>query len=175
MFSLFDDTNTSFDWDSIGNIVNGRKDFGENMPVFLFRLFQFNLKNQLLKYHDADTVSEILRDSGRDAGVAFAKKLLNLELEPIDFLDNITKTFNECLIGEVRLESFDKTTGEITLAVSDDISCSGLPVTGEPVCKYDEGFLEGIFQLYSKKNYYVKEIDCWTTGAKICRFNAKIK
>ncbi len=175
MFNLFDEETNEFDWQSIGDINNGRQNLGEDMPVFLFRLFQYNIKNELLKYHDKETVSKILRDTGRSAGVAFAKKLLNLDLPTEDFLDNVSKVFNQCKIANVRIEDVNNETGEITLAVYDDVSCSGVPVTGETVCKYDEGVLEGIFQTYSNKNYYVKEIDCWATGAKICRFNAKIQ
>jgi predicted hydrocarbon binding protein len=48
-----------------------------------------------------------------------------------------------------------------------------LPATGELVCNYDEGFLAGIMETYSKEKYEVKEIDCWSSGAKTCRFTGK--
>jgi hypothetical protein len=57
--------------------------------------------------------------------------------------------------------------------VSEDLDCSGLPVTDETVCDYDEGFLMGILKEYSGKDYSVKEIDCWSSGDRVCRFEIK--
>ena len=56
------------------------------------------------------------------------------------------------------------------VTVSEDLDCSGLPITGETVCDYDEGFIEGIFETYTGKKFQVKEIDCWSTGDRTCRF-----
>ena len=57
-----------------------------------------------------------------------------------------------------------------TLTVSEDLDCSGLPIYGETVCNYDEGFIAGIFYVYTGKEFNVKEIDCWSTGDRTCRF-----
>ena len=64
-------------------------------------------------------------------------------------------------------------TGQET--VGEDLDCSGLPVTGETVCNYDEGFLAGILKVYTKKDYVVTEVDCWATGSRVCRFEANVK
>lgn len=47
-----------------------------------------------------------------------------------------------------------------TVTVSEDLDCSGLPITGTTVCDYDEGFLSGILEVYTGKPFQVKEIDC---------------
>ena len=73
-----------------------------------------------------------------------------------------------------RIESVDEETGRITLTVSEDADCSGLPVLGETVCNYDEGFLSGILSVYTGKPYAAIEIDCWATGDRVCRFRAEI-
>jgi len=57
---------------------------------------------------------------------------------------------------------------------SNDLDCSGLPPTDETVCDYDEGFIAGILNHYTKKKFEVKEIDCWASGKQTCRFRAKI-
>lgn len=49
-----------------------------------------------------------------------------------------------------------------------------LPVLGETVCNYDEGFLSGILSVYTGKPYAAIEIDCWATGDRVCRFRAEI-
>ena len=52
----------------------------------------------------------------------------------------------ESKIGILRIEKFDIDTGEAVLTVGEDLDCSGLPITGETVCNYDEGFLAGILR-----------------------------
>jgi len=60
------------------------------------------------------------------------------------------------------------------LTVDEDLDCSGLPLMDEVVCTYDEGFIAGIFESYTGKRFEVKEIDCWCTGERTCRFEAKL-
>lgn len=62
---------------------------------------------------------------------------------------------------------------ELVLTVSEDLDCSGLPVFGETVCDYDEGFIAGIFEEYAGKKITAKEVDCWATGDRTCRFEVK--
>jgi predicted hydrocarbon binding protein len=45
-------------------------------------------------------------------------------------------------------------------------------MTDEVVCTYDEGFIAGILERYTGKPFNVKEIDCWASGGRICRFHA---
>ena len=73
------------------------------------------------------------------------------------------------------MERFDPDTGDAVLTVAEDLDCSGLPIMGETVCNYDEGFLAGILKVYTHKDYVVTEIDCWATGSRVCRFEAKVK
>ncbi|WP_313182470.1 4-vinyl reductase [Lacrimispora sp.] len=77
-------------------------------------------------------------------------------------------------IGILRIEKFDPRTGDVVLTVGEDLDCSGLPVTGDQVCNYDEGFLSGVLKEYTGKDYLVKEVDCWASGARICRFEANV-
>jgi predicted hydrocarbon binding protein len=76
----------------------------------------------------------------------------------------------ELKIGILRVESVNEKTGEIFLTVGEDLDCSGLPITGENVCTYDEGFITGILAVYTGKVYSVREIDCWASGDRVCRF-----
>jgi predicted hydrocarbon binding protein len=56
------------------------------------------------------------------------------------------------------------------LTVSEDLDCSGLSPSGRTICAFDEGLIAGIFERYAGRGFDVKEIDCWSTGAKTCRF-----
>ena len=64
---------------------------------------------------------------------------------------------------------------DFTLTVEEDLDCSGLPVSGETVCDYDEGFIAGVLEAYTKKAFHVKEIDCWASGGRVCRFHATLE
>ncbi|HMK61887.1 MAG TPA: 4-vinyl reductase [Dissulfurispiraceae bacterium] len=77
--------------------------------------------------------------------------------------------------GVLKVESFNEETMELVLTVEEDLDCSGLPVFGETVCNYDEGFISGIFEQYANKEFKVREVDCWTSGERVCRFKAERK
>lgn len=176
MFKLFDAENEDrFTWQSIGDVVDGRKNLGEEMPVFVYRLFQFTMKDELTKRFDKETTVDIFRKAGELAGREFASHLLDLSL-PLDaFLSQLGSVLEECKIGILRVERFNEATGEAVLTVGEDLDCSGLPITGETVCNYDEGFLAGILKVYTQREYVVTEVDCWATGSRVCRFEAKVE
>ena len=62
---------------------------------------------------------------------------------------------------------------EFTLTVAEDLDCSGLPDLGHVVCTYDEGFISGLFKSFTGKSFEAKEVDCWCTGDRTCRFEVK--
>ena len=61
-----------------------------------------------------------------------------------------------------------------TLTVAEDLDCSGLPFSDEVVCQYDEGFIAGILEAYTGKPFHAKEVDCWASGDRVCRFDVKM-
>ena len=101
--------------------------------------------------------------------------MLNLN-QPLDqFVGELRKKMAEMKIGVLRIESVDEESGQIILTVSEDADCSGLPVLGETVCNYDEGFISGILSLYSGKEYVAVETDCWATGIPCLPFPGRCK
>lgn len=166
---------TTFSWDSIGDIEKGRRNLGEDMPVFVYRLLQFTMKDVLIKQYGSEETIEIFRKAGEVAGIEFANQMLDLTLAFNPFMAELQKILEETKIGVLRVEDFNFDTGKAILTIAEDLDCSGLPITGETVCNYDEGFLAGILQTYTKKNYIVTEVDCWSTGARVCRFEAIVK
>ena len=175
MLSFLKEDTAKFSWDTIGNIEDGRKNLGEHMPVYVYRLFQFTIKDELIKQFGNEKTIEIFRKAGELAGIEFAHNMLDLALEFNDFIANLQSVLESSKIGILRIEAFDMETGHAILTVGEDLDCSGLPITGETVCNYDEGFLTGILKEYTKKDYVVTEIDCWATGSRVCRFEAEIK
>ncbi len=176
MFKLFStEDENSFTWEPVGDIIDGRKNLGVEMPVFVYRLFQFTIKDVIAKQLGAEQTMEIFRDAGKLAGIEFATHMLDLTLDFKNFIAQLQKVLKECKVGILRIEEFDIETGRAMLTVAEDLDCSGLPVTGDTVCHYDEGFLAGVLVAYTKKDYVVTEIDCWATGSRVCRFEAIVK
>jgi len=159
-----------FKWDSLGAIKEGRGDLGEEMPVIVYRLMQFTLLDTLSDEFGLTKANDFFRKAGHLAGVEFAKNVLNLNLDFGGFFSHLQETLKLLKIGILRMEFFSQDTGEIILTVAEDLDCSGLPITQETICVYDEGFIAGILDVYTGKKYDVREIDCWGTGDRVCRF-----
>ncbi len=176
MFNLFEGIDESkFTWESVGDIVDGRRNLGQEMPVYVYRLFQFTIKDIMTRKLGKEETTQIFREAGHLSGVEFANHMLDLTLEFDDFLATLQKSLEDSKMGILRVEDYNEVSGAAILTVAEDLDCSGLPVTGETVCNYDEGFLSGVLSTYLKKEYVVTEIDCWATGSRVCRFEAHVK
>lgn len=153
---------------------NSRGNLGEELPVLVYRMLEYSLKEELCRRFGKDEQIDIFRNAGRMAGEYFARKMLNLD-QPLDkFVGELQAKLQELKIGVLRIEDVDEESGKIILTVSEDADCSGLPVLGETVCNYDEGFISGILSVYSGKLYTAIEVDCWATGDRVCRFHANV-
>lgn len=158
-------------WETyIGDIEIGRKNLGSEMPVAVYRLFEFTMKEVLIEKFGVETAIEIFREAGYSAGLRFTKEMFDLTVDFNTFIANIQRVMKEQKIGILRLESVDFKTDTMVITVGEDLDCSGLPITGETVCNYDEGFLQGVLKAYTNKDYQVREIDCWANGGRVCRF-----
>ena len=152
-----------------------RENLGEELPVLVYRLLEYSVKEELIQQFGKDVQVDIFRKAGRRAGVYFAKQMLNMDQPLNQFVSELQAKLQELKIGVLRIEEIDEENGRIVLTVAEDADCSGLPVLGETVCNYDEGFISGIMSQYSGKNYTAVEIDCWATGDRVCRFNVEVK
>lgn len=159
-----------FFWSHVKEIGAGRKNLGEDVPVWVYRLMQYTMKDALVKRFGHDEMVEILREGGALAGKEFAGHVLDLSLPPSAFFAQLQQVLEGGRVGILRVERFDEESGEVVLTISEALGCSGLPVLGEAVCNYDEGFLRGIMEMYTKQPYEMLEVDCWATGARVCRF-----
>jgi len=163
-------SHNSFSWENLGDIKEGRTHLGEEMPVLVYRLMVFTVLDVLSKAFGNERANELLREAGHLAGREFASNMLDLNVDLNSFVANLQKALEEMKIGIMRIESIDEDKDEIILTVGEDLDCSGLPITNETVCYYDEGFIAGILSVYTGKEYTVREIDCWANGDRVCRF-----
>jgi predicted hydrocarbon binding protein len=159
-----------FSWDGLGDIKEGRGSLGEEVPVLVYRLMQYTMLDVLSREFGEEKANDFFRAAGFLAGSEFARNALDLKGDLANFFASLQKVLADLKIGILRVESFDADSGEMTMTVSEDLDCSGLPVTNENVCCYDEGFISGILEAYSGKKYDVREVDCWSNGDRVCRF-----
>jgi len=168
------DDHSVFSWNNLGDIEKGRGSLGEEMPVLVYRLMQFTMLDVLTRKFDREQANDFIREAGHLAGVEFSKNVLDLTVDFDTFVANLQKVLQQFKIGILRMENFNVESGEIMLTVGEDLDCSGLPITNETVCDYDEGFIAGILETYTGKKYTVKEIDCWASGDRVCRFKGSL-
>lgn len=162
-----------FSWDLIGDVALGRPNLGTSVRVEVYRLMQFTLRDALEAKFGTEKADEIFHDAGKLAGVAFYKAFFGHIKDFNEFVQAAQTTLRDLGVGVLRVEQADLERGAFVLAVAEDLDCSGLPENGYEVCVYDEGFLAGLMESFTGKPYTVKEVDCWCTGGRTCRFTAE--
>jgi len=164
-----------FSWDQLGDIDEGRPSLGKTTPVAVYRLMQYTMRAVLEKEFGDEKMRELLRIAGRLAGEEFCKNVMDVSLPFNKFVAQLHDVLLDLTIGILRIEKSDVENMSFVVTVSEDLDCSGLPIKGVTVCDYDEGFIEGIFNVYTGKEFDVRETDCWTTGERTCRFSVDLK
>jgi hypothetical protein len=164
---------SKFQWSDLGDIEMGRPSLGQMVPVVAYRLMQYTLREALIMRVGTEKTNQVFFDAGKLAGIQLCRNLLNTKLPFNDFIASLQEKLRELKIGIVRIEHTDLEKLEFTLTVEEDLDCSGLPISDETICVYDEGFVAGILKEYTGKDFKVKEVDCWATGDRCCRFDIK--
>ncbi len=162
-----------FQWQDLGDIVAGRPNLGPTTHVAVYRLMQYTLREVLSSRYGSETASEILRDAGALAGAEFCRNALDVGLNFNAFIAQLQEQLRVLNVGILRIEQADLQNMELVMTVSEDLDCSGLPLYDATVCEYDEGFIAGVLQVYTGKTFMVREIDCWASGERTCRFRAR--
>ncbi|HKK01879.1 MAG TPA: V4R domain-containing protein [Desulfuromonadales bacterium] len=162
-----------FSWEDLGDLGVGRPNLGLSVSVLVYRLMQYTLRDTLASSYDEETAAELFVRAGRLAGEQFSRNLLDTTLAPNLFFAQLQEVLRLLKIGLLRIERFDPQTMEMLVSMAEDLDCSGLPVTDETVCEYDEGFIAGILEAYTGRAFSVREIDCWANGDRVCRFEIR--
>jgi predicted hydrocarbon binding protein len=157
----------------IGDIATGRPNLGQYVPVSVYRLMQYTLRATLTREYGRERAGEILYKAGKQAGEKFCDEYLDTSLDLTSFITELKNTLLDMKIGILRVEELDSERMTFVLTVAEDLDCAGLPITGETVCNYDEGFLAGVMKVYTGQDFRVKEVDCWASGDTVCRFHIK--
>jgi len=164
------ENNYIFKWEDLGDINIGRPNLGTKTEVLIYRLMQYSIRSTIVNNLGSTKADEIFYEAGKIAGKEFFKNFIKKEMNFYELISKLEKLFIELGMGILRIEKSDMENLKFVITISEDLDCSGLPVTNETVCDYDAGFLAGIFEKYTGFNFYVKEIDCWANGSRVCRF-----
>ena len=164
-----------FFWGLLGNLEVGRPNLGPYTRVEVYRLMQFTFRDVLERNFGTKKADEIFFEAGKLAGESFYEQYLSKAKSLNELVKILQDSFEELKMGVLRIENIKEDPLEITLAVGEDLDCSGLPELDYEVCTYDEGLIAGILGMAYKKKFSVKEIDCWCTGDRTCRFLAKVR
>ncbi|MDY6853653.1 MAG: V4R domain-containing protein [Thermodesulfobacteriota bacterium] len=162
-----------FAWEDLGDVEKGRPNLGLLVPVLAYRLLEYTFRDVLISELGDEKANDIIIKAGRLAGYHFCENMLNKESDFNIFVAELQRVLKELKIGILRVEKVDLGSMEMTLTVAEDLDCSGLPFTDKVVCQYDEGFIAGILESFTGKSFQVKEIDCWASGDRVCRFDVR--
>lgn len=159
-----------FSWDLIGDIELGRPNLGPNVRLEVYRLMQYSMRDVLEQSLGTEEADRIFYDSGKLAGLKFFEHVIRESADLSEFVSAVQNALRDLMIGIFRVEKADVETGSFVFSVFEDVDCSGLPDLDHAVCTYDEGFIAGLMEAFTGNGFNVKEIDCWCTGDRTCRF-----
>lgn len=163
----------AFDWKFIGDLKLGRPNLGKTARLEIYRLFQYTLRDVLEAEYGTEQADRLLHKSGFLAGKEYYRQYIGKCASLEAFVAKVQASLIEMGVGILHVEQADMDNLEFTLTVAEDLDCSGLPELGHAVCTYDEGFLSGLFEAFTGKAFTAREIDCWCTGDRTCRFTVR--
>ena len=162
-----------FDWSLLGDLKDGRPNLGEKIDLDVYRILLFTMRDVLeQRYGDKET-DKIMFEAGKIAGTEFYKHYIHPVSSADEFVSKTQRMLREKSIGILRVEESELENGRVVLAIDEDVDCSGLPEIDFEICIYDEGFVSALFEGFTSESWSAKEVDCWCTGARTCRFLVK--
>lgn len=164
-----------FSWDLLGDIDLGRPNLGREIKLEVYRLMQFTIRDVLEEEFGTEKSDQVFYEAGRKAGSCFYEQMLSGCTDVKEFVKKLQEALRDMKIGILRVESMSSDAAQLVFTIDEDVDCSGLPELDFEICVYDEGFIAGILQSFTGSQYSVKEIDCWCTGDRTCRFSAEKK
>lgn len=165
--------NYAFSWNLLGDLQLGRPNLGPMARLEVYRLMQFCFRDVLEQRLGTQGADEIFFEAGRLAGQHFYHHVLGQPQGLNEFLAQLQAALKDMNVGVLRVEQADAERGRYVVTVSEDLECSGLPDLDFEVCVYDEGFLTALFEAFTGQAHRVKEVDCWCTGDRTCRFTVE--
>ena len=93
---------SEFKWNQLGDVSKGRINLGEEMPVMVYRLFQYTMRDVLSRRYGKEEMIDLFRTAGEQAGHEFATNNLDLTLELNPFIAQLQSVLAQTKIGILR-------------------------------------------------------------------------
>lgn len=150
---------------------DGRENLGDNLPVAVYRMLEYSLRNTLIEEYGKETQIKIFRKAGYQAGTFFAKNYLNCDLPLERFLGDLQTQMETMKIGVLRVEGVNSDDGTIMLTVSEDANMNHLTCQAKQVAagdysqhasylgEFSEAFNTMIEQLRERENLLMKKAE----------------
>ena len=90
--------------DYLHTSANGRENLGEEIPVAVYRLLEYSLREELTEQFGRNDQIRIFRNAGYRAGQYFAKQHLDLSLPFSEFAAQLQKQLERFKMGVLRIE-----------------------------------------------------------------------
>jgi uncharacterized protein len=164
-----------FNWELLGDLKLGRPNLGNSTRVEVYRLMQFCMRDVLENELGTERADQIFYEAGYLAGTHLYDHALTGVKSLGEFVKSLQGVLSELNIGVLRVEEASDAGDRFVFTVSEDLDCSGLPELSYEVCVYDEGFVAALLEKFTGKRFKVKEVDCWCTGDRTCRFLAELR
>ncbi|MBU0899373.1 4-vinyl reductase [bacterium] len=161
-------------FENLGNIAEGRPTLGTETPVLNYRILQFSLREVIESELGEGKGAEYLYRAGKLAGTMVYQKFFADIKELDELIKKVIDLLYQLKMCILRIEKCEPEKGVFVFIALEDLDCSGVPKIGWPICQYDEGFISAILSIFTGKNVVVKEVDCWATGERFCRLEAKV-
>ena len=133
---------------------------------------QFCIRDVVEGELGSERADRIFHKAGYLAGRHFYTHVIAPVSDFAAFVKKMQEVLLDLGIGILQVEEEDLAHGRLVLTVSEDLDCSGLPELTYEVCTYDEGFIAALLESFTGTKFRVKEVDCWCTGDRTCRFLA---
>ena len=148
---------------------------GDMINLIPYRMLQYTVRDVAEQRIGTEPCNQLFYEAGEIAGTFFFDNFMTeyKDLPLRGFVGELQRILKELGVGVLRVEKADTEKGEFVLTVSEDLDCSGLPDLGIEVCNYDEGFVASIFCKFTGVVFKAKEVDCWCSGDRTCRFVVK--
>ncbi len=159
-----------FTWDLLGDLELGRPNLGPSVSLEVYRLMQYCMRDVLEQQLGTEGADRVFYESGKLAGMKFFENVIKGCEGLSQFVAAVQGALKELKVGIFRVERAEPEKGSFVFSVFEDADCSGLPDIDHTVCTYDEGFIAGLMEAFTGDVHDVKEVDCWCTGDRTCRF-----
>lgn len=160
-------------WDKLDKARDGRGNLGPDVPIEVFRAYTYTLADYLTDTMGAQECDTFLHGLGYRSGALVVRTKLDATLPPHEFFNQLKTFLRDNRVGVFRMETYDAESGDFAFTLREDLNYSGLTPTDAVSFSYDEGYFEGVMEVYTGTSYSVHHADSWLDEGFVCRFKGE--